>query len=395
MSDLEDTLALWRDRVAIISSNINELNTRESTKRVRIRARQGQYSGDTRKRAELAISLLGTLSDDYLLLANAVATAGDALHGGFFLTREGRSERLNSLLGPGSIARPNGAVPLENRTLLGSANGVERLSPQQLLERMEAAFASARDDLREIDDAEQANKTAVADLRQEYERLEALSIALGVTTSDRPSFIQLQGLESDPLAAAAGIDATRRALDTWARLIGDAQKAKEEAAAGISKAGGMLGELRGLSESFDAERGKVEAMLGPALAAELTVVPSDTVRTLSSWFESLSGSLTEGHWSAVNVGLSRFETALRDAITAARKAVAGARAKTDELDDLRGRFTALKAKESAVTLQTGKAPDTAAIRGEITEALAARPVNLQAATDRMRQYQTLLSGQLH
>lgn len=394
MNDVQDILALWRDRLAAVSSNMNDLSASEATKRIRIKVRQAQYFGATKNQAERAVKLLSTLSDDYLLLANAVTAAGDAVRGVFLVGREARQERLAALLGPGAIERQNGAVPLASRSLLDSATSVERLSADELLERMEAEFSAARDDLEAIDSAEQATRAALDSLRHDYERLDALAGALGVS-SDRPSFIELQGLENDPLGATAGIEAMQRALTTWSDLIVGAQKVKEEASRGIARAGAALDELRRWSDMADTEHQKVLALLGSNVAATLPASQVETVPMLNGWYESLNGSLQEGHWKAVTVGLSRFEEAVKEATELARKAFGVAQEKIGEVAELRGRFTALKAKEEAIGSQASKGLDTATLREEITRALAARPVDLSVVIDRMRHYQTLLSGYLH
>ncbi|RKP50531.1 hypothetical protein [Trinickia fusca] len=393
MTEAEALLEVWRGRLALISSNLNELASSESTKRVRIRARQNEYKGRTKEQADRAIELMRALSDDYLLLANAVNDANEALRGGFFVNREARLERVSALLGSGAISRATGAVPIANRALLGSAQHADRLSADELLALMESEFASARDALHAIDQAEQQNKMAIEALRRDYERLDTVAASLGVT-SDRPSFIELQDLGQDPLAATAGIEAMRRALETWAALIGKTTQAKEGATTGIARAGATLGELRGMSARYETERAKVESLLGTEAAATVPPLPADTVGMLTRWFETLRSSLEQGHWTAVNVGLAHLEAALEEATAAAEKALVGARGKCDELDDLRGRFSALKAKETAIAAQSQHQLGTEAIKAEIATALSARPVDVPMAVERLRQYQMLLSGQL-
>ena len=389
MSDIEDLVAVWQARLAAVTSNINELSSAESTKRIRIRAREGHYAGRTKERAGEALKRLSALSDDYLLLARVVDEAREAEHRGLFVTREARREKVLALLEGASIARPSEAVPLKNRTLLESATRSAVMTPCELLALMQDEFEAARDALAEIDSAEASAQTELAHLRSEYARLDARASHLGSAT-ERPSFVELQDLQADPLNARAGMSSIGRGLAAWAAMLDRLEAAQAQACAGLSRAKAALAELRGLSIAWQAQLQQVQMLFGPEGVQALTTLPPDQLGMLESWCDTLEGSLKVGQWDAVNVGLSRIEVALSEALERGKAAVVEAQATCAEVDEMNGQFGALKAKEHALSAQLHRHAHSEGLREQISLALSARPIDVAATRAWLREYQSLL-----
>lgn len=387
--DAEDLVLTWQQRLAAVTSNTNALSSAESTQRIRIRAREGAYAGVTRQRAEAALAGLSALSDGYLLLARVVDEAAQALRGSLFETRESKHDKVLALLAGPSIERTAGAVPLSSRTLLGAAVQRDALTPDDLLAQMQQAFGTARDALAEIDHAEAASAAALAQLRQDYANLEARAARIGAA-AERPSLIELQGLQADPLNAQAGIEAMGRGLVAWASSLDRLEHTQAEAARGVAQAKASLATLRQLSVAFDAQCAQARQLLGDGAAAAWQEAPALPIDMLAHWYETLARSVDAGQWDAATVGLSRFHAAVGEAIERANRALAEVRAQCAEVDELSGRFTALKAKERALGMPTGQAMDCHALRERIAASLSARPIDLDAARLALRQYQDLL-----
>ncbi|MBN3785749.1 hypothetical protein [Burkholderia sp. Ac-20353] len=389
MSDVDDRVAVWQARVAAVAANINALSSAESTMRIRIRAREGHYAGLTKQRADDALKRLGALSDDYLLLARVVDDAHVAQHNGLFVTRETRRERVSALLEGESIVRPSEAVPLNSRTLLDSALGHAAMTPAALLARMQKDFEAARDALADIDGAETAAQAELARLHSEYASLDARATRIKVS-AERPSFVELQGLQADPLSARAGMASIGRGLTAWASLLERIERAQAQASEGLARAKATLAELRGLTAAHQAQLQQVTMLLGAQSALSLQHAPADQLAMLASWCDTLDSSLKAGQWDAVNVGLSRIEVALHEALERGRAGLAEAQARCAEVDEIKGQFTALKAKEHALSAQRARAIDTDALRERIAQALSARPVDVAEARSSLRAYQSLL-----
>jgi hypothetical protein len=118
--------------------------------------------------------------------------------------------------------------------------------------------------------------------------------------------------------------------------------------------------------------------------------PAEQIEMLVGWCDTLDASLKAGQWEAVNVGLSRIEVALHEALERGRAGLAEAQARCAEVDEIKGQFTALKAKEHALSAQFAREIDAEALREGIAQALSARPVDVAAVRSSLRQYQSLL-----
>jgi len=390
MSDPEELIATWRQRLAAITANANELSDAESTKRIRIRAREGHYSGVTRQRAEQAIAQLSTLTDDYLLLARVVDSAMQEQQGSMFASRESKTEKVLELLEGPSIVRPAGRVPLKNRSLLGSALEKNEMTPSQLLTCMQLEFGQARDTFEQIDRAEQLGQSELAELRNDYAQMEQRALRLGAA-ADRPSFIELQNQQSDPLSASAGLESLKRSLSAWAATLDSLEQARTQSESALARAKEVLEELRRLAQACESQLAQVGALLGPEAAAAVKPASLSQIGMLQSWWETLESSLAAGQWSAVNVGASRINAALDETVAGLRGGIAQARGRCVEFDELEGRFSALKAKERALRERGDSALDCRALREQIEAALRARPVALTDARELLRRYQDLLA----
>jgi hypothetical protein len=387
--DAADLLATWKQRLAAISANANELSEAESTKRIRIRAREGRYQGVTKHRAEEAIGQISTLRDDYLLLANVVDEAAQAHQGGIFTTRESRDEKVIALLCSPSISRSAGQVPLEKRTLLGSASRHDQITPDQLLKLMQQEFEAARDLLAEIDAAESKGTAELDGLRHDFSGMEARAAKLKVDSS-RPSFIELQDLQSDPLNAQAGMDSLKRGLQTWAASLDELEHVRVSAEEAVNRAKGALGELHRLSDEYQTHRGHLKELFVESTETSLKLIPNTQSDMLSSWCETLENMLMAGQWHAVNVGADRLNAAMSEAIGNVNRAIAQAQTRCAVVDELKGQFVALRAKEK--TLLGADAPTEAsvALRAQIDTTLKARPIDIEDARSLLQQYQNIL-----
>jgi chromosome segregation ATPase len=263
------------------------------------------------------------------------------------------------------------------------------MTPADLLTQMQSSFEAARDALADIDGAESTTQTELAQLHSEYASLDARASRIKSAT-ERPSFVELQGLQADPLNARAGMASIGRGLAAWATMLDRLESSQAQASAGLARAKTAVAELRGLSTAWQASAQQVQMLLGAAGAQSLTHAPTDQLSMLESWCDTLEGSLKVGQWDAVNVGLSRIEVALDEALTRGKAAVAEAQARCAEVEEMKGQFTALKAKERALSAQLRRDVDSEALRERISLALAARPLDVAATRAWLKQYQNLL-----
>jgi hypothetical protein len=389
VTDPQASLQAWQERLATVTRNANELSEAEFTRRIRNRLREGRLAGLTRERAEAALGKLSSLMDDYLLLARVVDDALQAARPGLLTSRESREARVRALLEGESIERPSVRVPLHQRELLVDALQRDRLTPQALLAAMQAAFGEARDALAAIDDAQRRTADDLADLRRDYDRMASRAEQLQAV-SDRPSFVELQDLHADPLRAHEGIAALRRALQAWSSRLDGLDAARTAAQAGVLQARAGLAELQRLVASFAVQADRVRQLLGDAAATALQAAAAPPLATLTSWCDAIDKSLQAHDWHAVNVGLSRFGPALEAAIAGEHRQLAAALARNAEVDEMQGRFVALKAKERALQGRAATPDACSERRSRVDAALARRPLDLADLHDALAHYQDAL-----
>jgi hypothetical protein len=386
--DTEELVRSWRDRLAAVTRNANDLSEVEFTKRIRNRLREGHYAGVTQVRAAAALDRLSSLMDDYLLLARVIEEAIEAGNAGFLSSREARDTKVRALLEGPSIQRPTVRVPLHERELLGAALQRDRLTPQALLAAMQEAFREARDVLTEIDAAEQQGSTGLADLRRDYSAMAERAQSLQAP-SDRPSFVELQDLQSDPLGSHEGLAALRRGLQTWSLRLSELEQARSVAQTGVTRAREGLSELQRLNDLRARHAQGVRELLGTDAAASLQASPL-SLGTLAGWCDAIENSLRAQEWHAVNVGLSRLQPALDGAVAAQHRLIAAALASSAEVDELQGRFRALKAKERSLRARGTLPASCGERRAELEAVLASRPLDLRELQNALLRYQDLL-----
>jgi chromosome segregation ATPase len=226
-------------------------------------------------------------------------------------------------------------------------------------------------------------------LRHDFSGMEARAAKLKADSS-RPSFIELQDLQSDPLNARAGMDSLKRGLQAWAASLDELERVRVNAEEAVHRARHALGDLSRLSDDYQAHRNRLKELFGQSAETALKVTPDVQTTMLSSWCETLETMLIAGQWNAVNVGAGRLNAALIEAIGNVNRAIAEANTRCASVDELKGQFVALRAKEKAL-LGPGASNDTsAALREQIDQALAARPIDIDVARALLQQYQNIL-----
>ncbi|MEX8518439.1 MAG: hypothetical protein AB3X44_07980 [Leptothrix sp. (in: b-proteobacteria)] len=388
-------LRAWQERLVAVTRNTNELSEAEFTKRIRHRLREGRYAGLTRARAEAALDDLSSLMDDYLLLARVIDAAVEASKAGLFSSRDARHAKVLALLEGTSIQRPSVRVPLQQRDLLGAAQPRDALTPQALLTTMQEAFRQACDALSAIDAAEQQSAGDLAELRRDYAAMAQRADVLQAAT-DRPSFVELQDLQSDPLGTRDGLAALRRGLQAWSLRLTELEQVRATAQAGVALARDGLAELQRLLGVLDAEVAAVRDLFGDEAAAALqATAPAAALQAtapaalgmLTSWCDAIDNGLRAHEWHAVNVGLSRFRQALDAETTKLHRHIAAAQARRAEVAELQGRLRALKAKEHALRSRSTRPASCSERRADVEAALALRPLDLAEVRSALTRYQ--------
>ena len=367
LDQVDAELAAWRDRLAAASRNVSELTELPEFAAARAAA------GGSGRSAEVARGLVATTDELWqgvLLIGGVLDRAQQARKNGSRLWRaEELAQGVLAILRGPSIKVDLADTPVLHRRLLAGPRATAVVSPDTLLQTMDAAFDRAREDL-----ARMAEATA---------RLTALRARVTAALARLPTpdaFAQrLAAAEAlpDPLDRLDAIEGLAAAVDT-------ALAAADRARSGLAAARQDLAALQD-------EAAKAEAVIASCRAAIVPAVPpadGNAVLELAAWIDRIGHTLTTGRADAVVIGLANWRAQLVRTAEAIRAAADTAAGRLARLEDFRARLPALRAKQRARA-----APDAAldALAERAKSTLAAVPVDLDAAARDLAAYQSALA----
>lgn len=351
-------LRRWRERLGAASRNVSELSELPA-----YYAAKAAVGGAGRLAAE-ARGLVATMDELWqgvLLIGATLDRAEQARKAGTRLWRgeEAAGEAMAILTGA-SISVDLADTPVLHRSLLAGARQTAVVTPDALLRTMEAAFAKATEQLARITRAAEH----AAALKQE------LATAISALPGDWAARLQAAD-QPDALDAVDALEALRPAI----AAVGGVQ-------AGLASARQDLSGIAALAHEADAAAMACQA----AVATTLPTAERDAVPELVGWLDRIGQTLAAGRTEAAAIGLANWR-ALHDHTAAQhRTIIAASRAALARRDDYRARLGLLRAKRRAHPGAPVAALDEAAER-----AVAAAPMDLEAAAAALRAYQAALA----
>jgi hypothetical protein len=389
-------LALWQDRLAVVSRNLGEINELPALQRIKVklRATPDFYAGETAVRIIDALAALDDLWKDYLLL-NALLDEADGLRKRSGLFNDHDAD-IAKLLHGRSITLPLAHVPLAERGLLTTAERADKVTPGELLAAMNALFALAKDTVLKLDETERSLNTRLDALasstRELAQRAEALGFNEVEVAAIAGSVDALRATSiADPLAAERKLAEGEHWFAEWRTQIEYAERQRDALQADLAASAAALAELRRLSEqaklAHDTSRAKI---------ADARTLPSPTassvIMQLGTWLETLASSREHGDWRAARSGLDKWMTACTSHLEAERRIIAANLAPIAQRDELRGRLKALRAKADAYAAR-GIRLDARAVRlgDEAKDILYSQPGDLKRAGELVNAYEAAIS----
>ncbi len=370
LDQVDAELARWRDRLAAASRNVSELSELPEYGAARIAA-----SG-TGRLATAARGLVATMDELWqgvLLIGAALDRAEQARRAGSRLWRgeEAAQQALAILQGP-SITVDLSETPVLHRRLLAGPRASVTVSPDTLLQTMDAAFDRARESLGHITEA----GTRAAGLR--------------VRLAGAVARLPVQGRFGARLEAAALPDPLDQldALDALAPQVDAALAAADRARAGLAVARLSLAGL----QSAAAEALAVGAASQSVAAAALPGIDAAALPELAVWLDRIARTLELGHVEPCLVGLANWQ-GLFDRVQGESQALAeAARSTIARRDDLTAWLGALRAKHRARLKAPGGAdPVLDALAAAARDSLAHSPTDLDSATRDLAAYGAALA----
>ncbi len=361
-----------------------------------------ELSGETQRRwaeAQARLATLWWLFDAY----GRVIDRAVALRGGRDDPGKGELAELTALLTGPSIELKAEDVPVERRSLI-SASGVERLTLDEVVARMDQAYQEVAQVVAGADAAWTALLPAVeqadAALRDAERSLQALGG--GDPELERLSLDLAdvrQAVRGDPLSFAAApapqggtptFDTAR--IDRVAAAIAARRDVLRQAAAVRAEFEARVRELTervdGVRAAEDAVRAARDEVLAK-IADPVLPTPPDQAAALGDRLASLTALRDRHAWTDLARHLADLDRALADALRQAHEAAAATTALIDRRDELRGRLDAYRAK----ALRLGRAENSELIRlyRHARDLLWTAPCDLRQATRAVAGYRRVLS----
>jgi hypothetical protein len=305
---------------------------------------------------------------------------------------------LHRLLVEPGIEVDRTAVALAERGLTGASERVEQITPGALADRMEEAFGEVVTLVVEVDAAHRAALDGLVPVLERLAAARRTAAALGIGGADPEAAVLVD------LADRAAELHRRAGTDPLAHADAPAAAALAALDAGTTGAGERLARLADRRDRWPADlaaarhdlaelgRLRVEAGSTRARAAELVAgrLPALPVDDGSALRAALDGLDRVPGWAARLDALAALRSELaaaRARLVAAHELAAGRLARRDEL---RGRFTAFRAR--AARLGRAEDPRVLDLDARLQRLLWTRPCDLVAATRELAAYRGYLVG---
>jgi hypothetical protein len=390
-------VAVWQDRLAVVSRNLAEINELPALLRIkaRLRAKPDAYAGETQTRIADALAALDVMWKDYLLL-NALIDEADALHRQSSLFHD-RAAEIRELLNGPSITMPVAHVPLAERSLLTSAERADKATPDELLAAMNAIFTITKDTILDLDGAEKRLPPRIAAISDEARGLSARAEALGEAGAGDilaiAARIEALGAETaaDPLGAGRKLEETGSLLADWRTRLDAAERERYALGAALVDARQALQALEQLAAQTQAAHADSLAKI-----ADHGTLPSPTessvIAQFGAWLDQIETKHGSGDWRPAKAGLDRWVAACAAHQATERAILAANRAPLEARDELRGRLKALHAKADAHAARGVRFEENAMQLAERAKAiLYSQPADLKQAADALAAYEAAIN----
>ena len=394
LEEVDLAVAGWRGKLALVTENLMAFENLEAYCRLSgpERATLAEFTGVSAKRIPAALVAVAELFEQLAALTDVVETAS-RMHGA--LSRVWPSgdamERIVALLSGPSLCLTT-VAPHVPGGLLEAAQSAPRMTPAELLERMNARFAEARATLVALDEAERRLGPALAAAEQEADDLVKLAATGGesppervLAARDRLEAMRLR-FQADPLAAHGELETE------LVPLLGLARRDLEAARADGAELARQLDDARArLAAVSEAERrnAALETRCAAVVQAAAGPTPPTSAEDLAGWLAGVERASAGGNRAAARVGVTRW----RVAAAALERALAERGGYLSNLLELRseleGRLTAFRAKaRSRGVVENAELTRLAA---EAERLLATKPAPLEELERLVQAYQDHLA----
>jgi len=404
-AEIDTEIALWRDTLARVGANLNELDELPAYQRLKgkLRADPPVLTGVTLDRVSGALAAAAELWQHFLLLSDAVQRADAArASAGRILGHNagGLIEAEKILTGP-SITLVEGETPFAQRDLLASAKQQNEISPKALLDAMQRAFREAKDVVVRVDASWKTLRQDLTEIDTRAAALEGRALALGLAPLDEIATARLRiadrraEMEQDPLGVAQTLERQVQPLiDSAKEKIDAAERERAEIAAALADANARISALKARNDECIALK-ESAALRVLDVSGLVTALDPALLKDLEGWLATITDTANSGRRKAALVGIERWRAAIEGHFDTIESAVRSNRTPLEQREELRGRLAALEAKAHAYAKRQQPASiEAETLFAEAKRLLYSRPTDLAAASALVAQYEAALNASI-
>lgn len=411
--DLDHLLTQWRDQIDRVNQNLLDLYDIPTYQQ--LAGTQGfsatPLTGITHTQVAPALEAMNELFQHFDLLQQTLDRAqAQRQQLPRFLGADAKMAEIAQLLTGPSIQLPAVLTPLAQRSLLSAAAVSHKISPADLLQSMNQAFAKARDAVFAVDQVWSEMTPQLLTATAALQSFQAHSAVLGADLmaelgqADRDLTTLRDQLFCDPLGVQAGYADGLAGGHRLAPLLQRAQAALDQAQqqhtqiqVQLAQGRHRLQDLRALNQTNLATFAECqEKVLDPSTTAP--PCPAECLDALAQWLDRLDAKFKAqpnaqlGSLQPVTVGLRNWTQNLEATFATETATLAAHRRPLEIRRELRGRLDALKAK----ALSRGMIEESGLVdlAEQAHQLLYSRPTPLARSASLVSQYEQRLNGSI-
>jgi chromosome segregation ATPase len=385
VDDIDADLDHWSATIARMGAALEALTQNPAFLRLKTQNRLGGLSGVSAPRAAAADTAAAELWSLYLALDRIIAEASELRRSKNPFGFEERLKKIDALLNGRTIDPPGASKELAQLSLTGARTS--RLSLAEVIEAMDKAFNATRDIIATAERGWDTSE-ALGALRERARRIEADARSLGfappkdLETAARAIEDHTQKRDSDPIGADDELGRIEDMLDDADGELAAARKDQFEAADALRRAQQRLQGFESLCRQAEASR--AERLAKIADPAPKGALPSTRIDDLRGWLATLETTLQSGRARAAQIGARSWTAEIEKREAALAETLAEDKRLLDARAELRGRFSALKAKADSLGAQGRLKPQDVELFNEARDLLFGKATPLPQAVQLMR-----------
>ncbi len=394
LDEVDQQIADWQRKLAAARENVLELYDHPTYKM--LDGRTEPLTGATAAQVTPALAAMNELFGQIGLLSDVVDKAVRIRQAaGRFTWSDRPAREIQALLQGPSIQLPPIATPLAQRGLLTSAEQAQSVTPEQMLAAMIQAFANAKSAVLAVDSAWSRLNTMLTACETKLATLSAVAKTLGDDAAAAVAITQQQldalkaNAVNDPLSAVRL--SSQPMTDSLERLRVRVDALSKERAGlhhRVEQAGSVIAEIAAGRTRADAAAARCRQCIDNPTGL-LGSISDKQLAELTEWLSTLKECERQGRWTALAMGLDRWEQLAAEYTAVQTAAVTANEGMIELLAELKGRFSALKIK--ARTRGAGGGPGLAQAERLAAEALSRPLVPLDQANKLVVDYEKRLS----